>query len=325
MSGTDRTRKIYQPLHPSVRPLLDPEYVAFHDKYIQYVEPDEDRPWDGSARTRQNWPYAGSPIVEVGSVEDFRPAPNIEFRVFTPTGPVPPQGWPVFIWMHGGGFAGGDINGDNDLCSMLCRDANCVVATVGYRLAPEHPYPAAIEDVTETLKWINSDKGSSTLSINRTKIAIGGASAGANLAAVLCLIALDLKIPIMLQLLVVPVIDQTATVKTVWSEHVHAPWLTPSRMTWYRDLYLPHATPAKACEWQVSPCFAPEEALRRLPRTFFAIGGQDMLSTEGLAYAEKLKRLGVDVDVKVYEGMPHGMITLSGKLATSIYHYGAKC
>ena len=129
----------------------------------------------------------------------------------------------------------------------------------------------------------------------------------------LCLIALDLAIPIALQVLVVPVIDQTATVETLWSEHQHAPWLPPNRMAWFRALYLLGADTQQAHDWRVSPCFAPEEALRMLPRTFVAIAGQDVLSTEGLAYAEQLKGLGVEVDARIYEGMVHGMMTLSGK------------
>lgn len=310
---TNQTRKIYQPLHPEVRHLLDPEYVAFHDRYIQFVEPEQNKPWDGSARTRQNWPYAGRPIVEVGRIEDIQPDPNFKARVFTPAGHPPAQGWPVVLWLHGGGFASGDIAGDNDLCSLLCRDANCVVVSVGYRLAPEHPYPAAIEDVTSALVWIHSGPGAAQLSVDRSRIAIGGASAGANIATVVCLAASDLQIPLKLQILVVPVIDQTATLATSWAAHAHAPWLTPARMIWYRQLYIADSRSAR--DWQISPCFAPTDKLQRLPKTFIAIANQDMLSTEGLAYAEQLQSLGVAVDVKTYDGMPHGMMALAGESA----------
>lgn len=75
----------HQPLHASVRPHLDPEYVAFHDKYVQYVEPEHEKPWDRSVRTRSTWPYAGSPILEVGKVQDIRPCGDFAIRVFSPT------------------------------------------------------------------------------------------------------------------------------------------------------------------------------------------------------------------------------------------------
>ncbi|KAK5938180.1 hypothetical protein PMZ80_009769 [Knufia obscura] len=305
-------RTIHQPLYPSVRPLLDPEYVAFHDKHVQYVEPEQLRPWTPSNRTRYTWPYAGSSIVEVGNVKDIRPCGDFSIRVFSPAGSPPASGWPLLIWFHGGGFAAGNIDSDNDLCSLACRDVGCVVANVDYRLAPEHPYPAAVEDVAALLHWITKDKGAANLNINTSKIALGGASAGANLAAVGALMAVELSIPIALQVLVVPVIDNTATLGTGWSAHPHAPWLTAPRMTFYRDLYL--AQSHLAMQWKASPKFAPPELLSRLPRTWIAIAGEDMLSTEGLEYARALSECGVETEVRTYDGMPHTMLSLSGVL-----------
>lgn len=309
----DTTRRTaYQPLHPSVRPLLDPEYVAFHDRHIQYVEPEYHKPWSESIRTRITWPYAGSPIVEVGKVEDIRPCPNFVIRIFSPSSEVKRLERPLVIWLHGGGFAGGNIDSDNDLCSLICREADCVVANIDYRLAPEHPYPAAVEDVVDALKWFISDAGASELKIDRTRIAIGGASAGANLATVGALLAVQLSIPLALQVLVVPVTDNSATLQTTWSSHPYAPGLTPARMTWYRSLYLTGAESAQ--DWKISPILAPRDLLPNLPKTWIAIAGQDMLSTEGLAYADMLKESGVNIEVSVYDGVPHGMMALSGEL-----------
>ena len=303
-------KKIHQPLHPSVRPLLDPEYVAFHDKYVQYVEPEQLRPWTPSLRTRYTWPYAGSPTVEVGSVQDIRPCGDFDIRIFSPTGEAPTGGWPLLMWFHGGGFAGGNIDSDNDLCSLACRDAGYVVANVDYRLAPEDPFPAALNDVAAVLQWVSGDEGASELKIDRSRMVIGGASAGGNLAAVGALIAVEMAIPIALQVLVVPVTDSTATLATRWSSHPHAPWLTAPRMTFYRDLYLQEDGLDR--NWKASPIFAPKELLSRLPKTWVAIASQDMLSTEGLAYADMLEGAGVPVQVRTYDGMPHGMMALSG-------------
>ena len=305
-------RTIYQPLHPSVRPLLDPEYVAFHDKYVQYIEPEQLKPWNPNVRTRATWPYAGSPVVEVGSVKDIRPCGDFNIRVFSPAGKPPSGGWPLVIWFHGGGFVGGDIDSDNDFCSLVCRDVDCVVANVDYRLAPENPFPAALEDVAAILQWVSGDEGASELKIDRSRMVIGGASAGGNLAAVGALMAVEMAIPIALQVLVVPVTDSTATLRTRWSTHPHAPWLTAPRMSFYRDLYLQQD--GLGCDWKASPIFAPEELVRRLPKTWVAIASQDMLSTEGLAYADMLEEAGVQTQVRTFDGMPHGMMALSGML-----------
>lgn len=315
-SSVEMSKTVYQPLHNSVRNLYDPEYVAFHDRYVQFVEPEHLKDWTASIRSRSLWPYAGSPILEVGSVEDLRPCPNFSVRIFRPQHRERESSCPVVVWLHGGGFAGGNIDSDNDLCSLLCRDLDCVVVNVDYRLAPEHPYPAAVEDVVDILKWVSSESGTRKLGIDPNKIVIGGASAGANLATVGALIATELSIPLALQVLVVPVTDNTATVETSWCSHPHAAGLTPQRMTWYRNLYL------KDCEdnkhWRISPLYAPTEALARLPKTWIAIAGQDMLSTEGLAYAERLKESGVATDVQVYNGMPHSMMAMSGKCSNPI-------
>lgn len=304
-------RRIWQPLDPSVRTLLDPEYVAFHDEYAQFVEPEHIKGWDPRLRSRYTWPYSGSPVVKVGEQKDIQPCPNFTIRVFTPKGDSPAKGWPLVLWMHGGAFAVGNIDSDNDVCSLICRDAQCVVLNIDYRLAPEHPFPAGLDDCLETLKWCTSAPGQECLNIDRTKIIIGGVSAGGNLAAVLSLLAVELSIPVLLQLLVVPVTDNTATLKTSWALHPHAPWLTATRMLFYRDLYLPD--PSYATDWKASPIFAPPELLSGLPKTWIAVAEQDMLSTEGALYADLLRKHGVVANCQTYIGMPHGMMALSGK------------
>lgn len=311
LNAETKPRTVHQPLHPSIRSHLDPEYVAFHDQYIQYVEPEHLKPWSQAVRSRITWPYAGSPLVEVERVWDMRPCPNFAIRIFSPFNKSKTAKKPLVIWLHGGGFAGGNIDSDNDLCSLVCKQADCIVANVDYRLAPENPYPAAIEDVVEALKWFHSDAGATELGIDRTRIAIAGASAGANLATVGALLAAELGLPLALQVLVVPVTDNSATLDTSWSAHPHAPGLTPARMTWYRNLYLEGG--GSALDWKVSPIFAPSYLMSKLPKSWIAIAGQDMLSIEGLAYAQMLKEAAVDVSICEYEGVPHGMMAMSGK------------
>ncbi|KAL4962869.1 alpha/beta hydrolase [Aspergillus stella-maris] len=315
--------QIHQPIHPSIHPLLDPEYVSFHNTHFQYIIPDDQKPWDGSARTStQPWPRTSSPLTPVSSIRDIE-LPNFPVRVFTPNHPRPKDGYPVFIWFHGGGWAIGGLNDGNDLCTLIADVAKCVVITVGYRLAPEDPYPAAVEDAIAALEWVTSPPGSSVLGgIDKSRIAIGGTSAGGNLAAVLAMKASLLSTPIQIvfQLLVVPVIDNTATIEGIWKENQHAPWLTPARMTWYRDMYIPN--PETRFEWQASPNLAPVELLANSPDTFIAVSGQDLLAPEARSYAGVLEQAwkgegveGRNVEVKVYEGGTHSILAMSGVLS----------
>ncbi|KAL3495320.1 AB hydrolase superfamily protein [Aspergillus germanicus] len=316
------SRHIHQPIHPAIRPLLDPEYIAFHDAHFQYLLPDEQQEWKSSIRTAPRpWPSTGHPHTPVGSIKDIS-LTNFPIRIFTPTAPKPPSGYPVFLWFHGGGWAVGGLDDGNDLCTMVCQTAKCVVVTVGYRLAPENPYPAAIEDAVAALQWVESPKGSKVLKIDASRIAIGGTSAGGNLAAVLSLKASELSPPIAMraQILVVPAIDNTATVETVWAANRHAPLLTPARMEWYRAMYLPNAS--DALNWDASPNLAPAELLAKSPRTWIAVAGQDLVAPEAVLFAEQLEKvwkgeevIGRDVSVKVYEGATHSILATAGVLS----------
>ncbi|KAL3452040.1 Alpha/Beta hydrolase protein [Aspergillus insuetus] len=316
------SRHVHQSIHPSIRPLLDPEYIAFHDTYFQYLLPDEDQPWDSCTRTASRpWPSTGQPHTRVGSIKDI-PLTNFPIRIFTPTAPKPADGYPVFIWFHGGGWAVGGLDDGNDLCTMVCQIAKCVVVTVGYRLAPENPYPAAVEDAVSALQWVASPEGSSQLNIDASQIAIGGTSAGGNIAAVLSLKASQLCPPIAIraQILIVPVIDNTATVETIWKENRHAPLLTPMRMEWYRAMYIPNAF--NALNWDASPNLAPVELLAKSPRTWIAVAGQDLVAPEAVLYAQQVERAwkdegiqGSDVSVKVYEGATHSILSMAGVLS----------
>lgn len=113
-------RPVHQPLHPSVRPLLDPEYVAFHDEHMQYVVPDDRKPWDGSARTDESLPPGGSALTPVGRTQDFR-LPPFAVRAFVPQGEPGGAGWPALLWFHGGGWAIGGIGHGSDFLTLLCQ------------------------------------------------------------------------------------------------------------------------------------------------------------------------------------------------------------
>lgn len=325
-------RPIRQPIHPDVRSLLDPEYVAFHDQYFQYVLPDDQKPWDGSARTRPAWlPPTESTPVSVGSVRDLDLG-AYTIRAFTPEGAKPAQGWPVFLWFHGGGWAVGDVSAGNDLCALICQRARCVVVTVGYRLAPEHVFPAAVDDAVDALKWVRSAEGGAReLGVDGARIAVGGTSAGGHLAAVLSLEAatrIQPPVQIAFQLLVLPVVDNAATVEGVWAGNRNAPWLTPARMTWYRRMWLADEEGVKRrLPWEVSPNRAPKEVLAKSPRTWIAVAEQDLLAPEARLFATQLEEAWKEqapegaldgsklVEVKSYEGSTHSILSMSGVLS----------
>ncbi|KZT65562.1 hypothetical protein DAEQUDRAFT_746971 [Daedalea quercina L-15889] len=309
-SDAQSERNLYQPVHPDILPKLDPEFAAFWNAHNAYVVPLEQRPWDPACR--KDPVLGGSVPPEVGKVEDIKLS-NFDIRVFTPEGTPPEEGWPVFIYLHGGGWVLGNINTNNSFSATVCKRASCLVVSVNYRLAPEDPYPAAVEDSVEVLNWVYHG-GKARLNANVSKIAVGGSSSGGNLAAVLAHKAVQVQppIPLIFQLLIVPVVDNTASSSGVpfrsWAENKNTVQLTPARMLWFRDQYLPNH--ADRAAWQSSPIFAPDESFRKLPRACVMVMGLDILRDEALAYADKMERAGVDTEVMFYENAPHPILSM---------------
>ncbi|KAG6832984.1 hypothetical protein H0H92_004868 [Tricholoma furcatifolium] len=333
----------HQPIDPSFLAKLDPEYIQFHNSTLQYIVPPHTLAWEPSIRHAPAVP-GGAPALEVAKTQDFS-LTHTKIRTFTPHGQVPKGGWPVFIFFHGGNFinrsealadrnAGGwtlgNIESETSFSTHMAVGANCVVVSVDYRLAPEHPYPAAVEDAVETLDWILSN-GASSLSINTSQIAVGGSSrdsyvtiiqaqmtlkSGGNLAAILALKAAERSpsVPLVFQLLIVPVTDNTASVDNLWAGNRLTPWLNPERMMWFRNNYLPNSE--DWAKWDASPIFAPKELLAKVPKAWIGVAELDILKDEGVLYGNKMKQLGVDVETVVYERAPHPIMAMDGKIFT---------
>ncbi|QKX62839.1 uncharacterized protein TRUGW13939_10004 [Talaromyces rugulosus] len=189
---------------------------------------------------------------------------------------------PGMLYFHGGGWALGDLDGEDRFCRLLCSKVRLVVVSVDYRLAPENPYPAQLNDAWAALDWAIKDHISLKLDVD--KILIGGTSAGANIAAVVCQDSKQRGLQIRGQLLRIPVDPAILT-----------PECMKQFLRWYN--------PADASHVTVSPLLAPR--FDELPPTFFQICGKDPLRDEGLAYADALESAGVPVKVKVYPGLPH--------------------
>lgn len=133
---------------------------------------------------------------------------------------------------------------------------------------------------------------------------------GGNLAAILSLKAAERKIPLVLQLLTVPVTNNTGSVDDLWAENQHTPWLSPTRMIWFKNNYLPNK--ADWTKWDASPAFAPAELIRRVPKAWIGACEMDILKQEAVEYGEKLRKEGVDVEVEIYRGAPHPIMVMDG-------------
>ncbi|KAJ4140101.1 hypothetical protein NW768_001454 [Fusarium equiseti] len=321
----DIHRKIWQPLHPAIRDRLDPEYVAYHEAHLQYIEPDELKDWDGSARTKKvSLPPGGTKPIPVGSINDYDVG-RFRVRVYTPTRQCDERGWPVLIWFHGGGWAVGGLNNGTDFCCWACERAQCVVVSVDYALAPENPFPAAVEDSIDAVRWVASSPAE-LQNIDTSRISISGTSSGANIAIVAALSASNPDValptarpslpntaahPLASLLLFIPVVDNTATVEGGWRPNAEtAPWLTPTRMEWYRNLYFTQDD--HRSRWDASPNLAPGTLLSKLPKTWMAVAEMDLLAPEAMAFSQQLKSLGVDVETSMVHGGTHSILSLHG-------------
>ncbi|KAF8673486.1 hypothetical protein RHS04_07658 [Rhizoctonia solani] len=168
-------------------------------------------PWDPACRFRPAGPGELEPC-KVRSVQDLviPGIPPVKVRVFNPPGEQPEGGWPVLVYCHGGGWVLGSINSENSFCTRACLTAECLVVSVDYRLAPEHIFPAAVDDSWAAMEWVY-ERGPPESGINRSKIAVGGSSAGSNLSAVMAQRAARRSppIPIIYQVLIVPATNNT--------------------------------------------------------------------------------------------------------------------
>lgn len=203
--------------------------------------------------------------------------------------------------------------------------AQCVVVSVDYGLAPENPFPAAVEDSIDAIRWVASSPAE-LQNIDTSRISIGGTSSGANIAIVAALSASnpDVELPTARPslpntvthppaslLLFIPVVDSTATVEGAWKPNAEtAPWLTPARMEWYRNLYF--AQDDHRSRWDASPNLAPGALLGKLPKTWMAVAEMDLLAPEAMAFSQQLKDLGVDVETSMVHGGTHSILSLHG-------------
>jgi acetyl esterase len=242
------------------------------------------------------------PLVEV-PFED-RAAGGVPMRVYRP-GDEPA---PVLAYFHGGGWVVGSLVSHHGLCATLARLSGCIVCAVDYRLAPEHRFPAAVEDAWSATTWIAEN--AEAFGGRSGALAVGGDSAGGNLAAICALRARDIGLPVGLQLLVYPVCDADLETST-YREFADGHGLTADSMHWFWDHYLPEGTGDR-----FHPDASPLRA-RDVSGTAPALvitAECDVLRDEGEAYARRLAEAGVPVTLTRYDGMIHGFFRMPGVL-----------
>jgi acetyl esterase len=236
------------------------------------------------------------------------PAGSIPARIYTPKTLRQAAGLaPCLVFFHGGGWVIGDLDSHDVVCRTLADAGQLIVISVDYRLAPEHKFPAAVDDAIAATAWIAAN--ARQLGIDASRLSVGGDSAGGNLAAVVAITARDGNGPaISGQVLIYPATDFAMT-HSSHREPDTSILLTHSVIKWFRDQYLNNT--ADAADWRASPARA--ATLAGLPPAYVLTAGADPLRDEGDEYAQRLKDAGVAVTTRSFPGQFHGFFTM-GKL-----------
>ncbi|HEU5143916.1 MAG TPA: alpha/beta hydrolase [Dermatophilaceae bacterium] len=275
------------------------------------------RAWGRPARMPYAW-VTGPVYSDVAiSRSSFtaRDGATVPLRLYRPTLPgasaaIPrPERFPVVVWFHGGGWCLGNLDGYDPLCSWMAHEAQVLVVSVDYRLAPEHPAPQAVHDCVDAVRWVSAHADS--LAADLTSLGLAGDSAGGNLAAVVAQVLRDAGgPPVGYQCLLYPGTDATMSMPSVRT-HADAPILTRADMDTFVGYYLGGGTDSlPASDPLVSPLLAADH--RGLPPALIQTADLDPLRDEGLAYAEKLEAAGVPVRVTNYPRTPHGFHSFPG-------------
>jgi acetyl esterase len=283
------------PLDPQISAVLA-QAAAMNSKTLAELGPAGAR-----AQLAMLCTMGGRSTATLASVADQTidgPGGPLTLRVYRPVGDGP---FGVLCFFHGGGFVLGDIKTHDGVCRQLAADAECVVVSVDYRLAPEHPFPAAVEDCDAALRWVAANAAS--LGGDPNRLAVGGESAGGNLSAVIAQRMRNTGGPTLAaQLLVYPACNVTGEPTASMLANGEGYFLTTADMEWFLGCYLSDL--AHGATTDVSPALA--EDLSGLPPALVITAEFDPLCDDGEAYAAALAKAGVDVTTTRYDGAIHG-------------------
>jgi acetyl esterase len=288
-----------QQLHPQVRLALRLERLTGGSKLLPVAE--------ARARRRREARVFAGPRIEVERVEALElsgPDAPIPTRLYVPAGIPHPA--PLVVYYHGGGHVVGDLDTHDQPCRFFAREAGALVLAVDYRLAPEHRFPAAVEDAFAAFVMAHSE--AERLGADPERIAVAGDSAGGNLAAAVCQLAVAAggAVPIF-QALIYPVTDNSAKRRS-YELFGEGFFLTREEMDWYRDHYLPD--PEDRADPRASPILAAD--LTGLPPAHVVSAGFDPLRDEAEDYAERLRAAGIPTTLRRESDLVHGFINAVG-------------
>ena len=251
---------------------------------------------------------APAPVAETRELAIAGPDGGLlPLRLYRAAGTAAGASLPALVFFHGGGWVVGDLESYDAMCRHLANAAGCAVVAVDYRLAPEHKFPAAVEDCVAATEWVAAN--GAALGVDAARLAVGGDSAGGNLAAVVSLVARDRGAPrLRAQLLLYPAVD-FAMSHASHQRFAEGHLLTLATMRWFAEAYL--RGPQDAADWRASPLRAGD--LSGLPRAYVLTAGCDPLCDEGAAYARRLEKSGVAVEHRHIPDQIHGFL-LMGKI-----------
>ena len=287
------------PVTPEVQNVLD---------FIAAAEgPPRDEP--DVAELRQGYAALGAieSRPEMASVTDHvvtGPEGDVPVRVYVPTDEPGPR--PVLVYFHGGGWVIGSVDTHDGTVRAVAEASGVTVVSVDYRLAPEHPFPVAIDDALAAIRWVAAT--AAELGVDPSRLAVGGDSAGGNLAAVAALEMAatgDGPAP-RFQLLIYPVTDGTMAHPSI-DENGEGYFLTKATMDWFWQQYVGDGDRTGP---RLSPNHAPDDVLAAAPPALIITAEYDPLRDEGEAYGGRLAAAGVDVTVSRYDGVIHGFFSL---------------
>jgi acetyl esterase len=286
------------PLHPDCLALLELARAANRPKYETLAPP------AARAQYAAGRPVLQPPSPEVAEARDLALPNGVRMRLLRPAGSAPGEVLPGLVFAHGGGWVFGDIDTHDHLARSLANQAGVAVLTVDYRLAPEHRFPAAVEDFAAAVRYAHAN--AAALGMDPARIAVGGDSAGGNLSAVAALMARDGTLPpLAFQLLLYPAVDMAQNHDSLLRFQDGVP-LTTVLMRWFRDHYAPD--PASWNDWRASPLRA--ASLAGTCPAYVLTVAHDPLVDEGREYAARLEREGVRVTHVHVADMMHGVLTM---------------
>jgi acetyl esterase len=243
----------------------------------------------------------------VAVIRDITGPDGVPLRLYRAAGTDAAEVLPALVYFHGGGWVIGDLDSHDSVCRHLANAARCTVVSVDYWLAPEHKFPAAVEDCFAATSWVAAE--ATALAVDRERIAVGGDSAGGNLAAVVSLLARDRGAPrLRYQILAYPAVEASMSHPSM-ARFAEGFLLTRATMQWFYDCYLRGPTDVE--DWRASPLRAAD--LAGVPPALVLTAGFDPLCDEGEAYARRLQDRGVAVDRRHYPDQIHGFLS-AGKI-----------